>query len=43
MKEKLVYRPLEVHSDDEIKRILREGTYEETARLPLAVGMNHHD
>ena len=40
---KLIYKPLAAHSDEEIKRILREGTYEETVRLPLEVGMNHHD
>ncbi len=40
---KLIYKSLAAHSDEEIKRILREGTYEETVRLPLEAGMNHHD
>ena len=43
MEKKLIYKTLAAHSDEEIKRILREGTYEETVRLPLEVGMNHHD
>ena len=43
MEKKLVYRPLAVHSDDEIKRILSERTLEEITLLPLEVGMNHHN
>lgn len=43
MEEKRIYRPLPVYSDEEINKIMIDGTYEELGILPLAVGMNHHD
>ena len=43
MEEKRIYRPLPVYSDEEINKIMIDGTYEELGILSLAVGMNHHD
>ena len=43
MEKGLIYSPLTVHSDDEIKRILKMGSYEEILKLPLEIGMNHYD
>ena len=43
MEKGLIYSPLTVHSDDEIKRILKMGSYEEILTLPLEIGMNHYD
>lgn len=37
------YEPVKYFSDDEVERILREGTYEECCILPISVGEYNGD
>jgi hypothetical protein len=41
--EKLKYKALDDLSNDEIEKVLTSGTLDDIIRLPLSVGMNHHD
>ncbi|WP_246009340.1 hypothetical protein [Brevibacillus fluminis] len=39
--EKRIYKPLDTLTDEEIKKILASGSFDELAMLPLSVGMHH--
>jgi len=41
--EKRIYKPLDEFSNEEIKEIIKRNNFEEIARLPLSVGMNHNN